>query len=227
MSVVAIDWLHTVDKGTAADYIGNLMWLLQQKKMPGSTVEQRVGEVFKDIVEYYKEANPDTQLQDLTPGMIRTGSTSPCFHGKAAEARFLVPWAVRAAAKFLDPTDAFENTVIQCGLELQQCYNCLSAATFKAEVLEACCRRFALLLVALEARSPDQDCWVCKPKLHLMQKLCETTGSCPSQSWTYRDEDMAGSVAALSQWRGGAKNPHSVGVALFERFVAQNPFPRL
>ena len=31
MSAVAIDWLHTVDKGTAADYLGNVSWMLQKK----------------------------------------------------------------------------------------------------------------------------------------------------------------------------------------------------
>lgn len=224
-TIVQIDWLHTVDQGTAAEYLGNFMFLLQAK-LPGATFKERVSSLFREIVQYYSECPCDSELQYLTPGMIRVGSKSPKLNCKAAVARQLIPWAVRAAARHLDAEDDFEATVQQCGLELQACYNCLSVSTFVASTLEEHCRKFALLLVALEQASPNKKLWHVKAKLHLMQELCETTGSCPSTCWVYRDEDFGGSLAALSKHRGGAKNPHSVAKALLERFMAKHPFPR-
>lgn len=226
-TVMQIDWLHTIDQGTAADYLGNFMYLLCCSKMPGADHKKRVSSLFLDIMQFYEVCPQDSQLQYLTVGMIRVGSKSPHLNCKAAVARNLIPWAVLAGERYLDSSDAFESTVKQCGLELQGCYRCLSQSTFNAATLEEHCRKFAVLLVALESASVDKALWHVKPKIHLMQELCETQEGCPSTSWVYRDEDFGGSVAALSQHRGGAKNPHSVAKALLQRFMAKHPFPRL
>ena len=117
ISIVAIDWLHTVDKGTAADYLGNLMWMIVER-LPQSARKARVGALFQDILQYYRTYPCDSQLQDLTPGVIRVKSKRPCFYSKAAEARCLIPW-ISQAANYLDATDPFEASVLQYGKHLE------------------------------------------------------------------------------------------------------------
>ena len=49
-----IDWLHVVDQGVAADFLGNLFKLLLPK-MGGANGKERVDKLYLEIVEYYKD----------------------------------------------------------------------------------------------------------------------------------------------------------------------------
>ena len=53
--------------------------------------------------------------------------------------------------------------------------------------------------------------WRLKPKLHMMQELCELQTDNPSQNWTYQDEDFGGSMAACARVRGGSATAKVVG----------------
>lgn len=55
LSCFKIDWLHVVDQGIGADYLGNLFKLLLPK-MPGTNKEQRVNNLYLEITQYYKDA---------------------------------------------------------------------------------------------------------------------------------------------------------------------------
>ena len=57
ISCFKIDWLHVVDQGIAADFLGNEFKLLCSK-MPGNNKEQRVSRLYLDIVQYYKDTPP-------------------------------------------------------------------------------------------------------------------------------------------------------------------------
>ena len=95
-----------------------------------------------------------------------------------------------------------------------------------AAALKENSRKFALLFVALEARS-EPPAWRVKPKLHLFQEMCETTDSCPSLCWGYRDEDFGGSLSQLSRRRGGSNNPASTAKSVLVRFMAKHAVPIL
>jgi hypothetical protein len=88
-------------------------------------------------------------------------------------------------------------------------------------------RKFALLMVALEAASPDK-LFHCRPKLRLMQEPCEVLDANPSKYWNYRDEDFGGTVAALAKRRGGSHNVSAASSkGLLVKFLANHQIPRL
>ena len=66
--IFRIDWLHCCDMGCAADWIGNLLWLLQTK-YPGGNVKERVRQLWMDIDAAYKR--DDDRLQNLIDKMIK------------------------------------------------------------------------------------------------------------------------------------------------------------
>ena len=72
--IFRIDWLHCCDMGCAADWIGNLFWLLQTK-YPGGNVKERVRQLWMDIDAAYKR--DDDRLQNLTDKMIKQEKKAP------------------------------------------------------------------------------------------------------------------------------------------------------
>ena len=111
-------------------------------------------------------------------------------------------------------------------IELAACYENLSEAAFDSARLAASCKRFCFLYVSLASWSED-PLWRVKPKLHLMQELCEYTDNRPSQCWNYRDEDFGGTVAKLSRKRGGHNKPHVTGVMVLTKLALRQPLPRI
>lgn len=83
-----------------------------------------------------------------------------------------------------------------------------------------------MLLVRLEERAGGID-WRVKPKLHLLQELAEVSGSCPSDSWLYRDEDFGGSLAQMSRRRGGRNAPHNTSAVVLAKFQARYRLPSI
>lgn len=224
-SCFMLDWLHCADQGIAADFLGQLFWLLLHK-LPGHNREEQCSNLFLKIAEYYKNSAVESMYDGLTVLMIRkNGTTPPKLRGKAAEVRGLVPFGHQAAQELLSDLDLVEATVKQCAAHLLACYNCLSAASFQPDLLADHSRRLCLLWVALEAATPDDNTiWRVKPKLHLFQELCES-GSRPSTCWTYRDEDFGGSLARLSRRRGGNNSPCSTAESVLYRFIAKHQVP--
>ena len=51
--VFRIDWLHCADQGCAADYLGNLLWLIQAK-LPEANIKARVTNLWMQIEEEYR-----------------------------------------------------------------------------------------------------------------------------------------------------------------------------
>jgi hypothetical protein len=43
--IFRVDWLHCADMGCAADYVGNLLWLMKDK-FPGRSHKERVAELW-------------------------------------------------------------------------------------------------------------------------------------------------------------------------------------
>ena len=110
--IFKVDWLHAIDQGVGADFIGNLFWVLLGK-MDGGTQKERLRALWMDIKLYYDEKDIEDKFQTLTVGMIKARGKPPKLRGKAAEVRALVAYAKKAAHQYLDAEDPVEQTVIQ------------------------------------------------------------------------------------------------------------------
>lgn len=225
-SAVLIDWLHAADQGILLHFLASLFKHMLGK-LVGSNAKEQCKSLWLELQLYYR-ANPcSSRLDNLTLSMLGKSGKPPKLRARAAEARFLMPFAVELARRYLSPANAFEDTMLNCTLQLNGCYNNLSAAAFSAQSLREHSRKFAILYVAMETLACDKQKWHVTPKLHLFQELCEETGTCPSLTWTYRDEDMGGTMMQLDRHRGGSNNITASATSTLHRFIAKNRMPAL
>ena len=219
------DWLHVCDLGIAADFLGNFL-LLVSAKFEGAGHKSRVAAMWLHIRAWYVEHQVENRLDSLDPAMSQSGPRKPPkLRAKAAQARWLVPYAPFAAAELLGDSDV-EITAKAMAVELAACYSLLSPENFEHSKLAEHCRRYCALAVAMEG-AHNGILWRCKPKLHLFQELCEYHVDCPSLFWTYRDEDYGGSVAQLARRRGGPNKPSIFSKVILERHCARHALPQL
>jgi hypothetical protein len=221
------DWLHAVDHGISPHFLASLFKYLLPK-FPGRNNDERCKALFLDIKEYYQAAGVTSRLDNLTMKMLGSKSTDPpVLRSKAAECRNLVPYGLLVARRILDPADPVENTMIKAAFHLNECYKNLSVVSFNALSLKTQSRLFCTLLCALEASFDDKSKWHVTPKMHLFQELAEEMASCPSLYWTYRDEDMGGTLMQQSRRRGGSNNIKATAQSLLYKFIALNKVPYL
>ena len=197
---MVLDWLHIADLGVTCDFGGNL-FSMTSCNYPGGTHEERCTQLYHDICAFYKKEKVDSKLDMLTPTMIQAkGDKPPKLRAKAAEARYLVPFFVEHADKMLGDSE-LERTVKEAARALASCYSCLSKDNFDPNTLRDASRRFSILTTAL-SKVATPPAWRRKPKGHLFQEMnevcCEVRPSC---TWTYRDEDFGGAIAALARRR--------------------------
>ena len=224
---MVIDWLHCCDLGVAQDFLGNL-FLHLLPLFPGNSNDARVKELYLTIVDFYSRSNSESKLDDLTFTMIRKSASScPKLRSKAGESRALVPFAAEIAQTMLTGPDSMTSTIKECAILLNECYNCLTRASFSHEALQTSCRKFCILYCALGDYVGDGYSWQFKPKFHLWQELCEESTSCPASCWTYRDEDFGGSVAKLAHRRGGQATAATAGLLVLQKFRARRSLPRV
>lgn len=218
-----IDWLHTVDQGVAADFLGGAFKMLLGH-MPGDSDERRCASLFVLIQDFYRTNKVDSQLDNLTLSMFSPGKLWPGkLKCKAAECRGLICFTHQTCSTLLDVQDVLGGAVVQAAFHLAKCYDNLSQAIFVPEDMKAHARGFAAHMVSLEAAAPHF--FQVKPKLHLFQELCEMLDSNPAQTWVYRDEDFGGSLALLSRRRGGAISPCVISKQVLSRFLASHAVP--
>ena len=67
---IKVDWLHCVDLGVAADFLGSLLYTVI-KKMPGRSEDAKVRDMFSEMQDYYRERAGDSQLDNLTKLMLK------------------------------------------------------------------------------------------------------------------------------------------------------------
>ena len=110
-------------------------------------------------------------------------------------------------------------------------YRALSSDTiFREDTMREHCRKFCVLYSTLEQQHEGhpQKLWRVKPKMHLMQELCEMTeGINPARSWTYRDEDFGGSMAHSGKRKGGKYTAIAVSRQVLTRYVSQFDVPSI
>ena len=225
-----IDWLHAVDQGVAADFLGNLLKLLCSKMVGANNKEKRKA-LFGEIKQHYAQHDVQEQLQTLTAGMIQAKKAPPKLRAKAAEVRALIPFAKSASDRFLSDAEPVEKAAKEMAKHLNTLYGTLSGqCIFRQDLMQNHCNKFCLLYAGLEEVFKDKPGrnWRIKPKFHLMQELCEMTeGSNPALSWTYRDEDFGGSMATMTRQKGGKNTVYGVSHRLVSRFRAKHDFPAI
>ena len=74
-SVLKLDWLHVVDLGVAADYVGGLIWyLVTHKKVAGNTIKARISTLHRNLMAFYDRQPPGektSRLPKLTRGVVK------------------------------------------------------------------------------------------------------------------------------------------------------------
>ena len=118
----------------------------------------------------------------------------------------------RFAQEYLTGGSVADQTIIACAEELLKTYELLSSEAFRPEAMNDHCTRFCLLYGSLEQR--DACLWIVKPKFHQFQEIAQS-GSNPSMTWCYREEDFGGFLAQTSRRRGGLNSPKAVARAVF------------
>ena len=220
-----IDWLHTVDLGCAADWIGNLLNFVLPK-LAGKNKKEQCSQLVLQIKEYYT-MHPDVpgRYNNIVLTMFRHGKKGFKLRGKAAEVRGLVGFSVEFAQKYLSKDNPLEATVLQGTMLLASCYNCLSKSAC-LDSLPDSARKFCVVWKALADSSEDPK-WRIKPKAHLFCELAEYTADRPSDTWCYREEEFGGTVAQLSRIRGGKVSPVAICKNVLLKFMCENTLPSL
>ena len=221
-----IDWLHSADQGVLLHYLAQTFKYILNKYLPGANKIEKCKSLWTKIRAHYAANEVDSKLDMLTLSMLGPDAKPPVLRARAAEARFLLPFSIALNAEYLDLGNRTEQAMHQCGLELQGCYHNLSPDVFCRTNLRSL-SSVCLLYCALEKSFSDKCAWHVTPKLHLFQHLCEDLASCPSLFWTYRDEDMGGSLMRIGVRRGGSHNITATATDVLSRFMAKNRIPVL
>lgn len=198
-------------------------------KLPGSTQQKQCQALMRHLTTYYAQ-NPSVpgKYSNLTVSMLKNKSDHK-LRGRGGEVRGVISFVKQMSLLLLDPAIPFEATILEASKELESCYNCLSAATPRADLPEHA-RKFAVLNAALQNECTevrgDFKLFRCKPKLHLLLELAEFSLDRPSDHWCYRDEDFGGSVSNISRRRGGANEVYATGSRVLQKFCSNFKVPR-
>ena len=226
-TIFRVDWLHAVDQGVGADFLGNIFELFLTK-LPGNSRSARCAELWQEVVKFYETHSVKDQMKQLLPSNIReSASKAPKLRGcNAASCRSLIPFASIMAQKLLSDAVPKEQAAKKAAHHLLMVLQSLSeSALFRTEVMQHCSTSFALLFASLRDTSEDPD-WRVKPKMHLFLELCLQECE-PNLFWTYRDEDFGGSIGHQSKMRGSWKRASSYMKHALDLFACKNPEPRL
>lgn len=218
--IIRLDWLHVMDLGVCADWLGQLFRFLLPK-FDGRNDKARIAGLWRRIQALYVVYPPFAKLDNLTLNMLSPNAPAAKLRCYGSESRGLIPVAQHLAEEMLNPADPVEQTVRKATADLAGCCRAASVGAPTAD----CSRRFATLWVALERHLPET--FRIKPKLHFMQELLEMEDGRPMAHSTYREEEFGGSVAALGRRLGGHNTAASVGTQTLLRFCARHKVPRI
>ena len=132
---------------------GGLFQLALDKHFVASRVQQRCSLLWEQIQLWYAEVHAGGRLTSLVATMIKKrGAASPKLRASGAQARQLVPFALRLAT-MMDPGDPEVEAARACAFHLDACYMCLSLEGGPAHLQEHSIR-IASQWVALEKGVP-------------------------------------------------------------------------
>jgi hypothetical protein len=231
LSHIVLDWLHVVDLGVGADAVGNLFWEAISVKtfFSKATKAENLLALWSKLDAWYKENKPASRLDDLTETMIKKSKDPPKLQAKGAECRYLIPFCAQLSQEFaVKAPSAHQTTVASLfeKLHIMQKHAAGEFLDFDAQTLAEHCKQFCLLYEALslEAVAKGQEqLWKQKPKVHLLQELCEYQTfehGCPRDFWCYRDESWCGFWAKASKRKGGPSSASIVSQKFLHRYRA-------
>jgi len=228
VDIFKFDWLHCVDKGIAADFLGHEMELLVSK-MDGPNVQARCNQLSDLMVQYYNENRKEDRLKSFKRETYAGSATiPPKLHGSASQIRGLVKFGDQMAQRFLNARDPYEAAIQQAAHCLHNCYQSLAGSSGPCAhfALNLNAKQFALNYHALYVHVGDGVAWRVMPKMHQFLELA-SEGTEPQKFWCYRDEDFGGSVAKQSKMRGMWKNLTAYSKHALDMFQMKNPVPRI
>ena len=230
-SCIKHDWLHCVDLGVGADFLGGTFQYLVDSYFEGPSKKARCLALFKEIQEYYKETNAESRLPTLTPGMLTKENKKsnkkswPKLRAKAGEARALISFCRQAVHKYCLKDTEFESRLRQAATSLEACYALLSVSQWTLAKMQTTARKFAFYFLAL-TNCEGQKWFRAKPKVHAFLE-CSRSPVPPSRTWSYRDESFGHTMSQLATRRGGEFTAHAVSKAVLLKFAADFPKPPL
>ena len=212
LECIMVDVLHCVDQGVASHLIGNVLWHVatRLKKFGGATQGAQVANLHEHMKKWYKATKCKSQLQGkLTVERLRASGKWPKLKAKAAATRHLAGYALSLALEFCCTTSQEDRAIVGVCQLLVQFYAILDSEsqflnpTAKMELPKLGQRLVGLYSFLAGAAAGQGDrMWKLSPKLHLFQHLCEWQSvefGNPRYYWTYSDEDLAGSMAEVSE----------------------------
>ena len=162
------DWLHNVDQGVGADWLGNVFEYLVTTVLRGNNRKQRML-ALNGLIRGYYEVHPDVKdrLVGLRGWGVKAPKKSPKLRCSAACARALIPFCDEVCQALLNDAEDPKQTAMKIGSHhLHECYKCLSNdhPTWK-DVLRRSSRDFCVQYHALQHCSTS-SAWKIKPQMH-------------------------------------------------------------
>lgn len=224
------DWLHTMDQGCTADFLGNLFLWIIIPKLEGRNQAERIRQLFLLIEKYYSDNVVQQRYNNLTLKMLqkKPGQT-PKLRGRASEVKGLVPFGKQVADMYCSSSNPVEHTVKVAANHFKTLYDIVwTRHAFNPQAMRTESFKLRQLLQSLDAHHADtSNKWRLKPKLHLMEELCEKQTDNPLDHSTYRDEDWGGAAARWAKRRGGTETVSTISRNVITKFCANNRLPKL
>lgn len=230
------DWMHVMDEGFGALVAGQILHYLLPF-YPGNSAAKRVEKLWEHIQSLYKaEKTPAcNRLYKLTVKDIVKPKKPAELDVKAAHCRHFMGFLPKLAkAKFGADVSAMTNEqkAVQALAQLiAQVYDHLEKN--EPEKLAKAGERAIKQYLALETAtkfndSEDVKTWHCKPKCHLFGHLCDRAckGWNPKDSWNYRDETFAFTMATMGFKRAGP-DKKSMAETILIRWMSSQQWPSL
>ena len=225
------DWLHSADLGIGSDIAGQLLVEVAQK-LEGRSFKDRVSCLWAEIKTLYKEMKVEYRMNSFCPEVLNKGkkpSGPPTLKAPAAQVRHMVPLLPILANKHLNSMVPHQLACQRLAKFVAMVYDAMECNDTNA--LPKAGQKMALQYLELEKEAlkndpEDNKTWHIMPKLHLVLHLCEM-GYPPKDTWTYKDETMAGTLAKLFTRRGGKDNPGHNASEVLDRWCYTNAFPIL
>lgn len=200
LECIMIDVMHTVDQGVASHVFGNVFWLcVSQHCFGGTSLETNIERLNKEINKFYKSFPAISKIQGkLSSERLRSASGYPKLKSKAAATRYLAPFVLQLARKYLSPTVIAVCELLTRFYDLINEESMFLSAAAKHEIPKlglAFSELYSQL--ATESFAAGELFWKVTPKHHLFQHLCEwqaiSYGN-PRFYWVYADEDLVGKL---------------------------------
>jgi hypothetical protein len=204
-----IDWLHTVDLGVAAHFIGNVIYDITYNKLAHMQRLSALAEVREIVLQPVEHGSTLSQfdLGNFTQPKKHLATYPILCHMKAAHVRGLVPHALSLATKYHNTTSDHDRHVLRAARALDKVYSIMheeemfiNAETYW--LLQKTATMFLLSYnwLASEAFRQDRKMWSLVPKHHYFAHLIEQAKFCnPRYVWCYGSEDFVGRASCLAQ----------------------------